>query len=344
MSDKKNIIIGALIFVLFFLIFPLNLVSNISYQTGESLELTENITPLAHNKMPYIYKNRAGYFSPDLKSSWSMDIRDGVTLLSDSYINRSRENNSIDITTLDGSIKYSIKDDGYPFSLNNRLFIIDRNRKGISEIVSGERVWTKIFNYLITSIDGSDSTVVIGFTQGFFAVLDQKGELVFKYEPGGSRVPIIYSVAISEDDNYIALISGLDPQRYILYEKRGLEYKPLYTENLREDIRMSRKLIITNDSVFIEGEMGFYIMDIESKDSVFVKDNYDLKNVEYIEDMDIYMVLTGAVNYNSLKLLTSDNRLLLEKKFLGENVSVFTRDNSLYTVIDNSVIKLDIKE
>ncbi len=346
MSDKKNIIITTLIFVLFFLLFPLKLVPNLNYHSNQSTDLWGKIKPMPDNKIPFIYKNRAGYFSTDLKEAWGMDISDGVTLLSDCYINTSRGKDIIQIKDLEGGIKFSVEDSGYPFSVKDRLFIISRDRKSVSEIINGEKKWIKAFNYIITSIDANKTSVVLGFMNGYFTVLDSEGEIFFNYESGGSRVSIVYRVIISGDDKYVAVVSGLDPQRFILYEKRESEYKPLYAMNLKDEVRKSLKVFLTSDnrSVFVESSGGFYIVNIESKSSTFIDANYNLKNVQYMPDLDLYMVHSGAVNYNNVKLITLDNRVLLEKNFIGESVTISTLGHSMYIVIDNSVIKLDIKE
>jgi len=346
MSDKKNIITATLIFVLFFLLFPLKLVPNLNYNSADSMKLSLVQTPLSGEKIPYIYKNHAGYFTKDLEESWGVKIKDGITLLDSSFINSSRDKKIIQIRNFDGDIKFSIEDDGYPFSISDRLYVISRDRKSLYEIEEGRVKWSRSFNYIITSIDGNFDTTVIGFAKGFFTVLDSDGEITFDYEPGGSRVSIIYSVVISKDSKYIGIVSGLDPQRFILYERRGVEYKPYYTTTLKDEIRKSVKLFITsnNRSVFLQNSSGFFIINIEEKSDTFFESNYNLKYVEYLKELDIYLVHSGAVNYNNIKLLTPDNRVLLENNFIGEGVSVRSMNKSIYTVIDDSVIKLDIRE
>ncbi|MGL1894336.1 MAG: hypothetical protein OCD02_22080 [Spirochaetaceae bacterium] len=346
MSDKKNIILAALVFILFFLLFPLKLQNNLSYFSDESIELSGTLTSLPGEKIPYIFGDRAGYFSTDLKNAWGIDIHDGVTLLDDGYINYKRSEKTLNYTNLKGIAKYKIEDDGYPFSINNRLFILGRDRKSISEIVYGEIRWTKNFNYIITTVDANEKDLVIGFMKGEFVVLDETGDLFFEYEVGGSRVSVIYSTSISTDGNCIAIVSGLDPQRFILYQRKELEFKPIFSMNLKDEVRRSPKLFITSNdnNIFIEGSDGFYVVDYSTKESSFIAADYPLKNVKYLEALKIYMIHTGTVNYNNLKLVTTDHRVLLEKSFVGDGVSIKALDHSVYVVIDNSVIKLDIKE
>lgn len=346
MSDRKNIVIAALVFVLFFLLFPLRLGSNLNFHSNESGDLLLENSILSENKIPFVFKDRAGYFSTDLKYSWSVGIKDGITLLSDGYINNTRGDNSIVFYDFDGNEKYSVKDEGFPFSISDRLFVLSRDRKSLCEIVNGDKKWTKVFNYIITTISGNEGNIAIGFMNGSFAIVNSNGEIFYDYEPGGSRVSIIYSCALSDDSRYLAIISGLEPQRFIIYEKKESEYRPIYTMNLKDEVRKSLKVFIMPDnrSIFIESLSGFYIVDIDLKTSIFMDADYRLKNVEYIPEFNIYMVHSGVVNYNNIELLTMDYRVLFRKNFIGESVSITTLDQSIYIVIDNSVIKVDIQE
>ncbi len=346
MSDRRNIIISIIVFLLFFLLFPINLKPGISYIPGDSAILEGDLKSITGEKIPFIYKKTAGFFSKDLKSSWSINVNDGITLMDNGFINLNRENDSFDFINMEGNIDFSIVNNGYPFSISNRLFIVSRDRKSISEIVDKQIKWVKEFNHIITSIDGNGDKIVLGFVKGFYSVLDSDGEVTYSYEPGGSRVPVVYSVLISSDSNYVGVVSGLDPQRFTLYEKKVVEYKPVYAFNIEDQIRRRHNMYISSDNknIFVEDNLGFYMIDIINRSSKLIKTESSLKSVEYIKNHDIYLIHTAATNYNNIKLLTKDNHVLLNKSFNGENVSVNSLDNSIYIVIDGRVLKLDIKE
>lgn len=346
MTDKKNIIIATVISILFFLLFPLNVEKNISVYSNESKNLLINDLNLPDHKIPYIYNNRAGYFSSDLEKSWSVEVDDGIALLNDGFINNSRATGELIFKDFQGNDKFIINNNGYPFTISNRLFIISRDRKTLKEVVNGKIKWEQFFNYIITSISGNNENISIGFMNGTFGLYNSDGERFYDYQPGGSRVPIIYSTELSEDSRYLGVISGLSPQRFILYERKELEYRPIYTQNLKDEVRRNLKIQITNDNrrVFIEADEGFYVVNIDDRSSTFIDDNFKLKNVEYIETLDLYMIHSGAVNYNTVKLITPDYRVVLENNFVGEGVSIKTENNSVYFVLDDSVIKLDIRD
>lgn len=328
------------------MLFPLKLEENIHYSTDQALALNHNDSPDFDNRIPYIFNNTAGYFSKDLKNSWQLKIKDGISILNDGYINYSREDELLNYRDITDNIKFSIEDDGYPFSIEERLFIISRNRKSISEVIYGEKAWHTDFNYTITSVGANKDKIVLGFVKGNFLVLDKKGNRIFNYEPGGSRIPIIYSVNISDNSQYLGVISGLDPQRFILYENRDDSYKPVYVLNLDDQMKHSSKIFFTskNTSIFIERDSGFYTIDPKNRSSVFIEAPYKLKNVEYIPRFDLYMVHSGALNYNNISLYSTDYKVLLDKNFLGDGAYVTALDRSIYILLDGFVVKVDIEE
>lgn len=346
MPNKKNIILITLTFILFFLVFPLSLRSNFNYSSTDVLKLEGNRTIPSGRKIPFVHNSIAGYFSEDLKSSWVIDVEDSITLLDDVYINNSRGDGSINLIGIDGEVQLSIKSDGYPFNIGNRLFIVDRDRKQLQEIEDGRVRWIKKFNYIITSIDSSLETVVIGFENGAFSLLNRDGEQFFEYEPGGSRISLVYSCELSYDGEYLSVVSGLDPQRFILFERKDMEYKPVFTLNLKDASKGRTNIFMTEDNrtIFLDSKYGYYMIDILNKTSTFIEESYTLKNARYMPEHQLYMLHTGAVNHNHLRLITRDGRVVLEKEFPGSDVSIISRDGNLYIVVDSSALKVDIKE
>ncbi|MBN2616792.1 MAG: hypothetical protein JXR64_00625 [Spirochaetales bacterium] len=346
MPDKKIIILSILIVVLFFLLFPLKFSSNLSFRAKKAIKLTGNLKNISNDKIPFIYKNKAGFFSIEMDEAWVMKINDGVVLLNNGFINYSRSSGQLDFINFNGELEYSIINNGYPFSIEDRLFIISRDRKSLSEYVNGDQIWTRTFNYIITDIDANKQSVILGFMNGYFEVLTRSGDSFYVYEPGGSRLSIIYGCNISDDGKYLAIISGLSPQRFSLYELKNYEYKPVFAMNLEKEFRKTVKMKIPSDNkiVLIEGDEGFYVVDFDSKSSKFIKSDYKLINARYMKGHDVYMVHTGAVNFNNVRILARDFKTLLSKDFFGDDVQVSTGDDSVFIVIDDSALRLDLTE
>lgn len=346
MPNKKNIILITLIFILFFLVFPLSLQSNFNYSSADVLKLEGTRVIPKGEKISFIHNGTAGYFDEELDSAWMMEIRDGVTLMDDGYINNSREDGTISLINLDGEVELTMSSDGFPFSIGDRLFIIGRDRKQLSEVIDGRIRWNRQFNYVITSMDSSSDNIVVGFMNGSFSVIDITGDAFFDYEPGGSRISLVYSCEISDNSEYLSVVSGLDPQRFILFEKKEMEYKPVYTLNLNSSSKNHVNIFMVNDyrTIFLENSLGYYMIDIIDKSAQLIEDTYRLKNAKYISEYELYMLHTGAVNYNNLKLITRDGRVVLEKGFSGKDVSIKTRNGNLYIIIDGTALKVDIKE
>jgi hypothetical protein len=122
--------------------------------------------------------------------------------------------------------------DGYPFFLDGKVFLLSRNQDSLafagnvanpSNGLEAMRTvqWKYDFASPVTCADAADGFLAAGLLSGSLVVLDSKGKNVFSFEPGGSRIPVICGVAVSAEARYIAVISGLDEQRFVLLEKES---------------------------------------------------------------------------------------------------------------------------
>ena len=129
---------------------------------------------------------------------------------------------------------------GYPVLMDNRVFILGSGQDSLSEIGSnGNVIWTYEFGAPLTAIDAAAGLVLTGSIDGVIEIIDASGKRIFYFEPGGSRISLIYGCAISRGGSRLGIISGLDQQRFLLLERYGNEgdYKVVYHEFLGEGFR-----------------------------------------------------------------------------------------------------------
>ncbi|MDR1144428.1 MAG: WD40 repeat domain-containing protein [Spirochaetaceae bacterium] len=163
---------------------------------------------------------------------------------------------------------------GYPFFLDGRIFIISKDQTSLEEIdPSGNTLWTYDYEAPLTCIDAAGGYVFTGTLDGMIDLLDKNGLSVFpSYAPGASRIPVILGCRISSDGSKLAVISGIDKQRFLFLEWYGdNEYRVTYHEFLkgegfRREVHMA---FIDNDSrVVFEQEEGLGVYDIASRSTV----------------------------------------------------------------------------
>ncbi|HCM29037.1 MAG: hypothetical protein A2Z99_06320 [Treponema sp. GWB1_62_6] len=122
---------------------------------------------------------------------------------------------------------------GYPWFADGRTFMVGPEQNSIAAIdPAGTVAWNRDFTSQITCADAAGGSLIVGLLDGGIQVLDAKGSVVFAFEPGGSRLPVILAAKLSDDGNAIALVSGIDPQRFLYLEKSGGSFKVAHHEYL----------------------------------------------------------------------------------------------------------------
>ncbi|MDR0375852.1 MAG: WD40 repeat domain-containing protein [Treponema sp.] len=164
---------------------------------------------------------------------------------------------------------------GYPFFLDKRMFLINSEQNSISALdESGKVVWTYDFGAVITCVDAAGGLLLAGSLDGVVEVLDSTGKRVFFFEPGGSRLSVIAGCAFSEDGSKIAVVSGVDEQRFLLMERIGRgavdEYRVTRHEFLGAGFRRPVRVafVDSGNRVVFEREGGLGIYELSSRKSL----------------------------------------------------------------------------
>jgi hypothetical protein len=161
---------------------------------------------------------------------------------------------------------------GYPLFLDNRIYVLGDEQNSLSAIDQGGKVlWTHDFPAPLTCIDGAAGYVLAGTLDGVVELLDPSGgSLIPAFEPGGSRLSVILGCAISGDASRLAIVSGIDDQRFLLLERSGDTYKVVFHEFLGDGFRREVYVaFIENDSrVAYEREGGLGLYEISSRTSI----------------------------------------------------------------------------
>ena len=139
---------------------------------------------------------------------------------------------------------------GYPVLLDDRIFILGSDQNSLSEIDnSGNVRWTYEFGAPLTAIDAASGLVVTGSLDGLIEVFNSSGRRIYYFEPTGSRYSIILGAAISRNGTYIGVISGIEQQRFMLFERLGSEgdYRVIYHEYLDSGFRRPVHIVFVDD-------------------------------------------------------------------------------------------------
>ena len=162
----------------------------------------------------------------------------------------------------------------YPLFLDGRILLVSKDQTSLEEISGdGEVLWRHDFEAPLTCVDAASGYILTGTLDGMIDLLDGEGNALFpSYAPGASRIPVILGCVISSDGTKIAIVSGIDKQRFLFLEWYGNnDYRVTYHEFLkgegfRREVQMA---FIGNDTrVVFEQEAGLGIYDVKSRSTV----------------------------------------------------------------------------
>lgn len=162
---------------------------------------------------------------------------------------------------------------GYPALIEGRTFVVAPEQQALTAVdISGAPLWTYDFPSPLVALDASSDLVLAACLDGSITVLNVEGKANFTFEPGGSRLPVILAARITKDGRRIALISGIDAQRFLLLERFGVSYKVVHHEFLGEGFRRPVHLAFVNEerTVLFEREGGVGIFDIKTGKGVSI--------------------------------------------------------------------------
>jgi hypothetical protein len=201
-----------------------------------------------------------------------------------------------------GSDKVISIDDprGYPVLLDDRIFIFGSEQNSLSEIdADGNTMWTYEYGSILTCIDVAAGLVLTGSIDGVIEILDSEGKRIYNFSPAGSRITTIYGCALSRDGSRIGVVSGIDPQRFILFERFGSsdsgEYRIIYHEFL--DAGFRREVLVTfideDRRIIYERAGGIGCYSMRSRRGVFIPLAGDIAAVDYSGDQGMFFLVTS---------------------------------------------------
>jgi hypothetical protein len=228
---------------------------------------------------------------------------------------------------------------GYPMFLDNRMFLVSGAGTALSALdETGNIQWTYDFAALPTVIDGANGLILAGLLNGTVEVLNSEGQRIFSFEPGGSRISVIYGCAVSQDGSRLAVISGVDLQRFLLLERYGdpaggVEYKVIYHEFLETGFRRPVHIeFVDNDSrIAFERQGGLGLYDIRSRTSSMLPLKGQIKELDDIGNDRLLFLITAQGKLDKrLVAIRLPGTIIIEAPFKSEYTFLGRQDSRIY--------------
>jgi hypothetical protein len=300
--------------------------------------------------LPFVLGDRFGYVGEDGKFTINQ-IRTGyVTMSANNWIEYEALPSLIHVMNPLNEPVFTIEDPkGYPLLLDNRFFIIGKEQNMITALdPAGKELWTYDFSAPITCVDAAGGHLLAGTLAGEVILLNSSGIPVFSpFEPGGSRLLVILGCAISADASRLAIISGIEDQRFLLLEHAGDTYKVVYHEFLSAGFRRPIHIsFVDNDSkVVFEREEGLGIYNIGSRSSDKVSLDGEIAALDNSgEDGFLFVVTSRGLKDRRFITIRYPASIVNEAPFKSDRVFFARRDKKLYLSGDSTMASFQLEK
>jgi len=300
--------------------------------------------------LPFILGDRFGYVKDNGFFSINQIQNAYISISENIWTEYEAHPSSIQILNPHNELVLVINDpDGYPLFLDNRIFTIGSEQNSITAIgPAGQALWTFDFPSPITCIDAANGYILAGTLDGVIILLNSQGLPVFPpFEPHGSRLSVILGCALSRDASRLAIISGIDNQRFLLLERTGDTYRVIYHEFLDTGFRRPVHInFVNNDAkVVFEREGGLGIYAINSRSSTRVNLQGEIVSLDSSgEGRFLFVITSQGPNEKRFITIRFPGLVVNQAPFNSENVFLARRGNRLFIGGDETMASFELEK
>lgn len=252
---------------------------------------------------PFTLGSHFGYVDSSGQFAINRIKTDNIYLGQNVWVEYSSEPANIEIKNIFEETVLNIENArGYPVLLDNRVFILGSEQNSLSEIsADGNVLWMYEFGAPLTCIDAAAGLLLTGSLDGVIEVFSSSGERLFYFEPGGSRYGVILGCAISHNGSHIGIISGIDQQRFLLFERfgnTGGDYRVIYHEFLGTGFRRPVRISFIDEDrrIVFERAGGIGSYNIRTRQGMFIPLNGEVVAIDESGDKGFFFVVTSHFN------------------------------------------------
>ncbi|MCL2373846.1 MAG: WD40 repeat domain-containing protein [Treponema sp.] len=236
---------------------------------------------------------------------------------------------------------------GYPLFLDDRIFIVGIEQNSLAAIGgAGEELWRHYFRAPLTAVDAAGGWLLAGTLDGAIELLDFHGRAVIPpFEPGGSRLPVILGAAISGDAARLALISGIDEQRFLLLEQAGDSFRVVYHQFIGEGFRRPVHIRFADNDrkVIYEREGGLGIFDIASRSSIKLPLRGEIVTLDDCGTAPYLFVITSEGEQRKRLIAIRYPGIIIKSAPFASDTAFFARRGSLlYLGADETMASFEL--
>lgn len=294
--------------------------------------------------LPFKLGQTLGYFTPEGEVTNFITFPQKAFISDSAYTFYNINNTAASIFNPDGTLKTKINAAGFPMIDEDRIFNFLPGGAAFSKYnEEGKAEWTYSGAVPLTAFDSSEKSIAAGFADGTICQFDMNGNLVQRFAPGGSEIPVILGIAVSSNGQYIAAICGQNRQRFVLAKKDGVHTKIISHEFLDSKETRQTLLKFSRDDSTVYYNSG-KILGIENVKTGKIKHIKIEGQAISIQETDKYtFVLTKDGDKYSVYTIEPFATYIGKFSFKANSSFIKTYKNCLFVGKDHSISCIKIK-
>lgn len=349
MKVKQNLKIIGIIACVFCVLYTMLATKPLTKEMSFKPEWTINIiAPDEHtngNGIPFKLGQTLGYFTSrgDIATLVNFSVKGTIT--DKYYTYYGYDSSSFEVFDNTAHKISVINKTGYPFFQEDRMYVFMPSGCSVMQVNSeGNELW-RFENYSpITAFNSSNAGTILGFADGNIYTFNIDGLNDISYSPGGSKYPVILGVAISNDGNYTACVSGHEKQRFVLSRKTNGTTRTVFHEYLPNDELNQVLVKFSNDNNYVfynyKDGLGMHRLSDNKTGHLVIKGT--IIDIQESAIQGLIFVLSKDNNTYTVSAVEPMSSLAASFSFDAKNAFIRTQENALFIGRDNQISKINI--
>ena len=345
---KKNnktvkIVVAVSVFCLLYIVLAFRTLSTELHLTPEwtvDISAVEGISG-TDDIIPYRLGQNIGYFTEDGKIASRIPYPVKAAISKSFYAPYGTDNESTEFYNSDGTVAGIINERGFPFFDDSNAYIFLPGGNAFATCDSSGNVNWKFESYApITAFSSGKGGVAVGLADGNIVSFEHNGKQIQKFAPGGSSIPVILGLAISDDGKTVACVSGQNSQRFVVARKTEDNHtKIIFHEYLENDYNSQVLVKFGNDgkTIYYDYNGGIGIVNIEKLTSKQVPLDGHIVQIEESTDSWLVTVLSKKNSVYTVTVLEEDAHPVAQFSFPAECAFIQTHGDRLFLGKDSKI-------
>jgi len=340
--------VAVLFVALYLILFPRPLPAEFTLTPGDAIPLNElkKSSSLSPGGTFFTLGNWEGYWSVEGKMEQIQARRPRATASGSKISWFNVGENQVVVEGAQG-VLFTLPGEQYPHWSQGLLFTLDENRMSLKAYSTQGRVqWSKHFSSLITSIAASENLTVVGTLDGKIQLFDTRGEVAGGFQPGGSRLPVVYNVSVSPSGERVLALAGVDPKRFLVLERGGADFRPVFHKPLKESRPWPTPLGFLNGGTlaYYETELGLAFLDPKSpQDEVIVPTQGSPVVLESLPGGALVAFVQREGDRAALRIASISGASVFTLPFSARDLLLKVQADSLFLGVDQTLLRLEVR-